>query len=510
MRLILQQIITLKSILVKTMPFLAPPRYLDSVKMHSDIANDESARKMIDYKIQEAQNKSTQPDLDAVEKRRALLGKVSRSIWESSLKAGKEGTPEFMAEFTQRTNAFKPIMAQAMGDPNIMNSPITPESIAHVKAYAAMDSQPGEIKNHLTTFPGKNGNMFYFDTANGGKAMPMQYEGENGAVPAIDARQNPDNLGAIERKKSENKFYSQDINGRTGLYSGGELVPPEQQPTTVQPPAPAQPAQTYQPPMGNGPITKISDGDYPPNPNAGDTFFNGDQDLRWTGAAWVDPATGAPPRQQGQSTGNQPGLSPRPQSESTAEKEQIKSNINMQEAQQKSDIAVNEATRKEEEKTKLKAKEELPKVIRDTGYLKNLLTKLKDHKGLEGVVGIPGVYGLSHMPGTDEANFRVLLEQIKGKDFLQAFTDLKGGGAGAITDIEGKKATDAIARLDTAQTEEEFKNAIDEFISVLDDAESNAKTKAGVGGIKPFKLESNKPSGKMDLHEQADAILRGG
>jgi hypothetical protein len=193
--------------------------------------------------------------------------------------------------------------------------------------------------------------------------------------------------------------------------------------------------------------------------------------------------------------------------QSTQDKEQVKSDIAVQEAVKKSNLSVQESTRKEEEKTKLKAKEDLPKVIRDTGYLTNLLTKLKDHKGLEGVVGVPNAYGLTHIPGTEEANFRVLLDQIKGKDFLQAFNDLKGGGQ--ITEIEGKKATDAIARLDTAQTETEFKSAIDEFISVLDDAQANAKTKAGMPGIKKPKIEPNGPNEKTDLHAQAEAILRG-
>ena len=50
---------------------------------------------------------------------------------------------------------------------------------------------------------------------------------------------------------------------------------------------------------------------------------------------------------------------------------------------------------------------------------------------------------------------------------------LKGGGQ--ITEIEGKKATDAIARLSQSQTEDGFKKSMNEFLEVLQKAENRVK-----------------------------------
>lgn len=53
------------------------------------------------------------------------------------------------------------------------------------------------------------------------------------------------------------------------------------------------------------------------------------------------------------------------------------------------------------------------------------------------------------------------IQQLAGEAFLSARQALKGGGA--ITDYEGQKAEAALARLNTAQSEEDFKAALDEF-----------------------------------------------
>jgi hypothetical protein len=53
------------------------------------------------------------------------------------------------------------------------------------------------------------------------------------------------------------------------------------------------------------------------------------------------------------------------------------------------------------------------------------------------------------------------IDQLKGGAFLQARQALKGGGA--ITDYEGKKAEEAYTRLSQAQSETDFKAALDEF-----------------------------------------------
>lgn len=103
-------------------------------------------------------------------------------------------------------------------------------------------------------------------------------------------------------------------------------------------------------------------------------------------------------------------------------------------------------------------------------YTLNLIDGLRNHPGLETAVGAKGVTGGlmfgQVVPGTDAADFVARLDQLGGRQFLQAFESLKGGGQ--ITQIEGEKATNAIARLQRSQSEKEFRAALDEFYGVLD------------------------------------------
>lgn len=82
------------------------------------------------------------------------------------------------------------------------------------------------------------------------------------------------------------------------------------------------------------------------------------------------------------------------------------------------------------------------------------------------------------IPGTSGYDFSKKVEQLQGQAFLQAFNSLKGGGA--ITEIEGKKAEAAIARLDTAQSEGAFKQALQELRSVIEIGKQRARKMAGV------------------------------
>ncbi|TCB05140.1 hypothetical protein E0H93_17625 [Rhizobium leguminosarum bv. viciae] len=71
------------------------------------------------------------------------------------------------------------------------------------------------------------------------------------------------------------------------------------------------------------------------------------------------------------------------------------------------------------------------------------------------------------------------MDQIGGQTFLQAFNMLRG--AGQITEIEGQKATDAMARLNTAQKFEDYKAALDELKQIVLTAKTRARSQAGIG-----------------------------
>lgn len=78
--------------------------------------------------------------------------------------------------------------------------------------------------------------------------------------------------------------------------------------------------------------------------------------------------------------------------------------------------------------------------------------------------------------GTDAANFTELFKQTRGKQFLEAFETLKGGGQ--ITEIEGQKATQAISRMSLAQSEEEYIQAAQEFIDIVNRGIQTAQRQA--------------------------------
>ncbi len=107
----------------------------------------------------------------------------------------------------------------------------------------------------------------------------------------------------------------------------------------------------------------------------------------------------------------------------------------------------------------------------------------KPHAGFGQSVGF-GIPGLKYIPGTNAADFNARLNEVQGGAFLQAFNTLKGGGS--ITETEGTKATQAINRMSTAQSEKEFNTAAREYQDVIRTGIARAKAKAanaGGGGV---------------------------
>lgn len=85
----------------------------------------------------------------------------------------------------------------------------------------------------------------------------------------------------------------------------------------------------------------------------------------------------------------------------------------------------------------------------------------------------------SRLPTLTGAGARVQakMDQITGQTFLQAYNTLRGGGA--ITDIEGQKATQSLSRLATAQNPKDYRDALDEFRGIVVNAAQRARAQAG-------------------------------
>lgn len=101
--------------------------------------------------------------------------------------------------------------------------------------------------------------------------------------------------------------------------------------------------------------------------------------------------------------------------------------------------------------------------------LANIDAILADTQGLEETFGkVAGVWPQQWaptIPGTPKANMQERIKQVVGQNFLQAFASLKG--AGAITETEGAKAQEAMARLGQAQSQESFTQALADLKAVL-------------------------------------------
>jgi len=112
----------------------------------------------------------------------------------------------------------------------------------------------------------------------------------------------------------------------------------------------------------------------------------------------------------------------------------------------------------------------LPKSAQDVQTeMGNIDAIMADSAGLEEIFGrlggvIPQQW-LPDTPGTPKANMRERIKQVVGENFLNAYSTLRGGGA--ITETEGSKAQEAMARLSTAQSKEAFLQALNDLKAIL-------------------------------------------
>ena len=124
----------------------------------------------------------------------------------------------------------------------------------------------------------------------------------------------------------------------------------------------------------------------------------------------------------------------------------------------------------------------LPDVENSANYLVDTLGKLRDHPGMPWAVGavqVPAIWG------SKVADFQALLKQVGGQQFLKAYDTLRG--TGQITEVEGQQGKEAIARMQTAQSEKAFISAANEFIDHVKRSVELARIHANQGTI-------NKPS----------------
>ncbi|MGA0882373.1 MAG: hypothetical protein ACO3QP_06125 [Burkholderiaceae bacterium] len=130
------------------------------------------------------------------------------------------------------------------------------------------------------------------------------------------------------------------------------------------------------------------------------------------------------------------------------------------------------------------ARLDLPSYLDSSAAMLNKVQQLVQHPGMSAAVGAPSPGKMMGMvPGSEAANFKARLDEIRGGQFLEAFKTLRGGGA--ITQVEGEKATQAISRMSTSQSEQEFVKAANEFMDVVRRGMERAQRSAGQSPAPP-------------------------
>ncbi|MGL5733551.1 MAG: hypothetical protein ACRCYS_01695, partial [Beijerinckiaceae bacterium] len=169
-------------------------------------------------------------------------------------------------------------------------------------------------------------------------------------------------------------------------------------------------------------------------------------------------------------------LRPRDPVHDAIAKTRAEAQIDLETAPELGRIEAETTAAKESAKSRAELQQMLPKVDSDAQALVGLIDRVLTHPGRETATGASSMFDpRNYLPGTNAADFQSAIEQIKGKNFLQAYESLKGGGA--ITNIEGDNAAKAIARLQTAQTEEAFIEALFELRDIAEKAPAKFREK---------------------------------
>lgn len=120
--------------------------------------------------------------------------------------------------------------------------------------------------------------------------------------------------------------------------------------------------------------------------------------------------------------------------------------------------------------------ESAPDVIKNANLMLSVIDEAINHPGRE-----MGTGSTSMIPAATRAlgfsseggDFLAVRDQLQGQTFLQAYAGLRGGGQ--ITEVEGEKAQNAIARLQTNQTDEAFLQSLKDLKEVVEAEKSRAE-----------------------------------
>ena len=132
------------------------------------------------------------------------------------------------------------------------------------------------------------------------------------------------------------------------------------------------------------------------------------------------------------------------------------------------------AAAKEEGAAAGKASANLPQTEMNARWLTKHIQDTLNHPGTSDATGWGAIK--QAIPGTDAYGFKARVAQLQGNAFLQAYQGLRG--TGSISEAEGAKAEQAQARLNSAQTEKDFREALQEMAQVVQEGLQVERQKA--------------------------------
>jgi hypothetical protein len=112
--------------------------------------------------------------------------------------------------------------------------------------------------------------------------------------------------------------------------------------------------------------------------------------------------------------------------------------------------------------------------IKDLRDLRDAVEEVRNHPGLSAATGFGGSV-LSAIPGTEAANAKALLDNLKNRNFIAGIVNLRqqsptGSGVGSLTEREGARFENLKAALDQAQTIEQIRGQLDVLTRATDEA----------------------------------------
>jgi GH24 family phage-related lysozyme (muramidase) len=119
----------------------------------------------------------------------------------------------------------------------------------------------------------------------------------------------------------------------------------------------------------------------------------------------------------------------------------------------------------------------LPAAVSRAGETVGILEKLRAHPGLDAGTGATSLIA-SRVPGSDAYDFEQLRQQAQGTAFLTAIGEMRG--TGAISNVEGEAATQAVGRMKSAQSKEAFLEALGDYERVVRTGVINTYRNAGM------------------------------